>query len=50
MIHGQKNGFGWFGSVMQYFNCAAGCIAVKNSEVEEIWLMVDVGTPIEINP
>ena len=50
MIHGQRNGFGWLGSIMQYFNWTAGCIAVKNSEMEEIWSMVDAGTPIEINP
>jgi len=50
MIHGQRNGFGWLGSIMHHFNWTAGCIAVKNSEMEEIWSMVDVGTPIEINP
>ena len=50
MIHGQRNGFGWLGSVAQYFNWTAGFIAVKNSEMEEIWSMVDVGTQIEINP
>jgi murein L,D-transpeptidase YafK len=49
MIHGQKNGFGWFGSVLQYFDWTDGCIAVKNSEMEEIWDAVDVGTPIQIN-
>jgi murein L,D-transpeptidase YafK len=50
MIHGQKNGFGWFGSIMQYFDWTDGCIAVKNSEMEEIWEAVDAGTPIQINP
>lgn len=49
MIHGQKNGFGWFGSVMQYFDWTDGCIALKNSEMDEIWEAVDVGTPIKIN-
>ncbi len=28
----------------------AGCIAVDNKEMEEIWKFVDVGTPIEIRP
>ena len=50
MIHGQRNGFGWLSSIVQFFNWTEGCIAVTNSEMEEIWSMVDVGTPIEINP
>jgi hypothetical protein len=27
-----------------------GCIAVANPEIEEIWLLVSVGTPVEIKP
>jgi murein L,D-transpeptidase YafK len=27
-----------------------GCIAVTNAEMEEIWKLVDIGTPIEILP
>ncbi len=50
MIHGQKNGFGWFSWVMQKFNWTDGCIAVTNQEMEEIWQLVDIGTPIEIRP
>lgn len=50
MIHGQKNGFGWLGSVSQQTDWTDGCIAVKNSEMEEIWQTVDLGTPIQINP
>lgn len=50
MIHGQKNGFGWFAPVMQLFNWTNGCIAVNNKDMEFIWRSVDVGTPIEILP
>lgn len=50
MIHGQKNGFGWLSRLMQNFNWTDGCIAVTNEEMDEIWQLVDVGTPIEINP
>ena len=50
MIHGQRNGFGWLGFVMQWFNWTDGCIAVKNSEMDEIWRLVDIGTPIIIYP
>lgn len=28
----------------------AGCISVTNAEIEEIWAMVPVGTPISIRP
>lgn len=50
MIHGQKNGFGWLSSLTQHFNWTDGCIAVTNKEMEEIWNLVDTGTPIEIQP
>ena len=50
MIHGQKNGFGWFGFITQSFNWTDGCIAVKNFEMDEIWTSVYVGTPIIIEP
>ena len=50
MIHGQKNGLGWFSWVSQHFNWTDGCIAVKNSEMDEIWEFLDVGTPIKIKP
>jgi murein L,D-transpeptidase YafK len=50
MIHGQKNGFGWFAWITQNFNWTDGCIAVSNSAMDEIWEAVSVGTPIEIRP
>ena len=50
MIHGQRNYFGWLSFIMQWFNWTDGCIAVTNSEMDEIWNTVDVGTPIEIRP
>ena len=48
MIHGQRNGLGWLSFVSQFFNWTNGCIAVTNSEMEEIWQAVNAGTPIEI--
>lgn len=50
MIHGQKNDPDWLASVAQQFNWTAGCIAVTNPEMSEIWDLVAVGTPIEILP
>ncbi len=50
MIHGQRNGFGWAASLVQYFDWTNGCIAVTNNEMDIIWDMVPNGTPIEIRP
>jgi murein L,D-transpeptidase YafK len=50
MIHGQRNGFGRVAFMTQRFNWTDGCIAVTNTAMDEIWLAVDVGTPIEIKP
>ncbi|RWC15020.1 MAG: hypothetical protein EOS52_10755 [Mesorhizobium sp.] len=48
MIHGQPNGFGWLGRLLQMVDWTDGCIAVTNSDMDEIWTMVADGTPIEI--
>ena len=50
MIHGQKNGYGWLSPISQWFNWTNGCIAVTNSEMDEIWGLVEVGVAIEIQP
>lgn len=50
MIHGQKNRFGWLAPLTQRSDWTDGCIAVTNSEMEEIWRSVDDGTPILIEP
>ena len=48
MIHGQPNGFGWLGRLLQMVDWTDGCIAVTNSDMDEIWTTVADGTPIEI--
>ena len=50
MIHGLKNGFGWLGPLHRFSDWTQGCIAVTNAEIEEIWDMVPVGTPVKIVP
>lgn len=50
MIHGQPNGFGWWSWLLQRVDWTDGCIAVTDAEMAEIWDLVPVGTPIEINP
>jgi murein L,D-transpeptidase YafK len=50
MVHGVARGFGWLGSLQHEIDWTDGCIAVSNAEIEEIWRLVPVGTPIEIKP
>jgi murein L,D-transpeptidase YafK len=50
MIHGIKNGLGWLGSLHRLSDWTQGCIAVKDSEIEEIWNLVPNGTLVEIVP
>ncbi|WP_027035940.1 L,D-transpeptidase family protein [Mesorhizobium ciceri] len=48
MIHGQPNGYGWWGWLLQLVDWTDGCIAVTDSDMDEIWALVADGTPIEI--
>jgi len=50
MVHGQENGWGWLGFLGPYLYETHGCIALRNTHMEEIWNAVDDGTPIEIRP
>jgi len=49
-IHGLKNGIGFIGKFHRLFNWTAGCIAVTDEEVDELYANVKVGTPISILP
>ena len=49
-IHGLKNGNGWIGKFQRLLDWTDGCIAVTNSEIEELYEAVPIGTPIQINP
>lgn len=50
MIHGLPNGMGSLGRLHLLRDWTAGCIAVTNAEIEELWRAVPDGTPIEIRP
>jgi len=50
MIHGLPNGFSAAGLTHRLHDWTAGCIAVTDSEIDEIWASVSDGTPIEIRP
>ena len=50
MIHGLPNGRGWIGAFHRRNDWTAGCVAVTDFEIEEIYRAVPDGTPIEIRP
>ena len=50
MIHGLPNGKGWIGARHRLYDWTLGCIAVTDQEIDEIWTLVPVGTPVEIRP
>lgn len=47
-IHGLDWKYAWVGSLHRTMDWTAGCIAVTNPEIEEIYKLVPVGTPVEI--
>jgi len=49
-IHGLRDGFDWLGSAHAIFDWTDGCIAITNSEIDELVRAVPDKTPIEIDP
>ena len=50
MIHGLPNGIGFIKVPHTLVDWTAGCIAVSNEEIEQIYAAVDDGTPVRIAP
>jgi len=50
MIHGLPNGLSWLSYFHLKQDWTDGCVAVTNTEMNEIWRLVPTGTPIEIRP
>jgi murein L,D-transpeptidase YafK len=50
MIHGLPDGGRWVGELHREYDWTNGCIGVTDDEMDEIWELVDDGTPIEIRP
>ena len=50
MIHGLPNGLGALGASYRLHDWTAGCIAVTDPEIDEIYISANDGTPIEILP
>lgn len=49
-IHGLKNGNGRIGKFHRWRDWTAGCIALTDEELDEIYAHTPVNTPIEIRP
>ena len=50
MLHGLPRQYAFVGKGHALHDWTDGCIAVSNEEIDEIWRLVRVGTPIEIKP
>lgn len=50
MLHGLPNGRGAAGASHRRNDWTNGCVALTDQEIEEIWSVVPIGTPIEIKP
>ncbi|WP_343080169.1 L,D-transpeptidase [Ostreiculturibacter nitratireducens] len=47
-IHGQPNAMPGVATIRH--DWTAGCVAVSNAEIEELWRVVQIGTEVEIRP
>jgi murein L,D-transpeptidase YafK len=50
MLHGLGKQYAWVGKAHVLHDWTDGCVAVTNEEMDEMWKMVQIGTPIEIKP
>jgi murein L,D-transpeptidase YafK len=50
MVHGIRNGGGWIGAFHRTHDWTAGCIALSDEEIEELYRVTPDWTPIEIRP
>lgn len=50
MLHGLPKEYAWIGKAHSLHDWTDGCVAVADEEMDEIWKLVRVGTPIEIRP
>ncbi len=50
MIHGIQNGHGCIGAFHRWKDWTAGCMALTDEEIEELWRVTSDGTTVEIRP
>ena len=48
MIHGQPNAFA--GRPTIGYDWTAGCIALSDADMDEVWRVAAVGTPVVVRP
>ena len=48
MLHGLMNGLGYWGKFHRFIDWTAGCIALTNNEMDDLFRHVDVGCEVEI--
>ncbi|HEV8075125.1 MAG TPA: L,D-transpeptidase family protein [Candidatus Acidoferrum sp.] len=49
-IHGLGSMWGWVGAQHRRMDWTDGCIALTNEEIDEVYPLIKVGTPVEIRP
>lgn len=49
-IHGLRNGLGFIGKFHWWFDWTAGCIALTDQEIDELYRAVEMRSPILIQP
>jgi murein L,D-transpeptidase YafK len=49
-IHGLQNGLGFLGRWQTLRDWTAGCIAISNREIDDLYAHTPIGTPVEIDP
>ncbi|MFU1856301.1 L,D-transpeptidase family protein [Sphingobacterium sp. NGMCC 1.201703] len=49
-IHGLRNGMGFIGKLQRYVDWTLGCMALTDTEIDELYQAVPIGTAIEIHP
>jgi len=50
MIHGMMNGKGYWGKFHRFIDWTGGCIALTDSEMDDLFRHVDVGCEVVIKP
>ncbi len=50
MIHGIRNGLGWLGVLQRYADWTQGCIALTNTEMNQLWHIIPDGGVVDIKP
>ncbi|HTR26304.1 MAG TPA: L,D-transpeptidase family protein [Terriglobales bacterium] len=50
MLHGLPKAYAWVGKERTLHDWTDGCVAVTNQEMDELWNLIRIGTPIDIKP